>query len=252
MMRALSKTLAIGAAVSAWLSFAAGPARAQTCPPTYAPFLELAWAEGGTGFVASRHAVVMVAMDGDCKHRYPVPAAELRVSAARKTSGPFEPVTIERRGKLFAWRPSAAGLWYLRVDRKTGGRPAPATAGAIVVAYEPEARVNARLILSLDGKLREGIALLPLAEPDERPPAERDCCTWLMPYQFVGRPPASGEISLRLPPGRYLARESFIDRRRRELMPLTTGQSGVLDVVSDGDVRLTMHAIERLPRPHAD
>jgi hypothetical protein len=204
----------------------------------------------------------MSAMGGDCKYPSSVSSAELLVFAARSAGGPFEPVAIERRGKLFAWRPSAPGLWYLRVDRRSAGLPAE-RGGAIVVAYEPEAGVNAQLTILVDGRMREGIALLPAVEPDEQRPDDRDCCDWLMPYLFLRRPTASGAIAMRLPRGRYVARESHIERGydrdgksgriwRVRLWPLIDGQSGTVDVAGDGDVHLTLHAIERLPRPRAE
>jgi hypothetical protein len=225
------------------------PARAYMCPPDYRPYVDLAWLDESAGFVAVGEAAVMLAMDGDCKHRYAVPAADLRVSVAHSADGPFEPIAIEQRGKVFAWRPRADGVWFVRVERKPAARvTAPAPAGAVVVAYERAARMKAMMILpSLQGGLVGRVALTPIVETDG---------DWLLPHVLLPAAGPDDAIAVRLPRGRYLARDAIVDRsrtddgvRRIHLLALTSGQSGTLDVVADGDVHLAMHKVCRMPMP---
>jgi hypothetical protein len=93
-------------------------AHAYVCPPDYRPYVEVAWPDETAGFAAG---------------------------------------AIEQRGKVFAWRPRADGVWFLRVERKASARaPARAPAGAVVVAYERAARVKATVVPSLRAEWDDG------------------------------------------------------------------------------------------------
>ena len=123
------------ATLAALIAFAAfdEPTHADQCPPDFTPYIDVHWATDATGFVPVGRAAVMVAIDGDCNVRSAVPAAALRVYVSRTESGTFRPVAIERRGELFAWRPPAPGIWFVRVGRIANGRPRGGVSGGVSV-----------------------------------------------------------------------------------------------------------------------
>jgi len=246
------------ATLAALIAFAAfdEPTHADQCPPDFTPYIDVHWATDATGFVPVGRAAVMVAIDGDCNVRSAVPAAALRVYVSRTESGTFRPVAIERRGELFAWRPPAPGIWFVRVGRIANGRPPRTDGGAIVLAYEPTTQARVRFQTSAGGQPRgEGVALRPIVVLEVGDHARAGPrVSWLEPFLFLPYPLA---VEVRLPRGRYGAHEGHSASfraddtrgapRRVEFFATSDARTGAVDIVSSGDGALDLQRMCEIP-----
>jgi len=261
-MHASKISVATLAALIAFAAFAE-TAHADPCPPDFTPYIDVQWTTSRTGIVPVRQPAVMVAIESDCNDRFAVPATELRVAASRTLAGKFRPVAIERRGKLFAWRPPGPGVWFLRVGRSSESSESsddrsPMDGGAIVVVYEPVDQVRARFEISRGGpRSGDGVVLQPVLdlEADDGPSAR---VIWREPFLFLPYPAAGLTVAKQLPRGRYLAREGVPENdsadeargapRRVDFFARSDAKRGTVEITSSGDVPLELHRVCKIPR----
>ena len=252
------------ATLAALIAFAE-TAHADPCPPDFTPYIDVQWTTSRTGIVPVGQPAVMVAIESDCNDRFAVPATELRVAASRTLSGKFRPVAIERRGKLFAWRPPGPGVWFLRVGRSSESSDdrSPMDGGAIVVAYEPADQVRARFEIARGGPRNgDGVVLQPVLDLDaDDGPSAR--VIWREPFLFLPYPAAGLTVEKQLPRGRYVAREGVPENgsaddargapRRVDFFARSDAKSGTVEITSSGAVPLELHRVCKIPvRRHRD
>jgi len=228
------------------------PAHAYGCGDIAYNYIGVMWAGSGSGFVPVGGEALMVAHDGDCKVRHSVAPDELVVSAARKVDGPYEPTAIRKAGKLFAWRPPSAGIWFLRVERDQHGSRHASPGTAVVVAYAPSDVMRVQLVLGGSSLPPGLLGLFPVLGPEvDRLKITGGFEQWATPHLVFKIAPGSRTVAVQAPRGNYRAGQArslvwtlgdrqsppsstLIDEPRKGL------RSAPFEIKSSGEVRLEL------------